>query len=103
MDAPKVVMITGVSSGFGRAMAVKLASQGHKVYGTVRREVEALPGVTYVQAEVQDEASVAAAVVTDVWRHMRPALPSHGCAAKLDWIRMRPVVRRCAVKATHVR
>ena len=62
MDAPKVVMITGVSSGFGRAMAVKLASQGHKVYGTVRREVEALPGVTYVQAEVQDEASVAAAV-----------------------------------------
>lgn len=62
MRIAKVILITGVSSGFGRAMAVKLASQGHKVYGTVRREVEPLPGVTYVQAEVQDETSVREAV-----------------------------------------
>lgn len=55
-------MITGVSSGFGRAMAQKLASQGHKVYGTVRRDVEPIPGVTYVKAEVQEESSVKEAV-----------------------------------------
>ena len=62
MSTAQVILITGVSSGFGRAMAVKLASQGHKVYGTVRRDVEAIPGVTYVTAEVQDEVSVREAV-----------------------------------------
>ncbi len=68
---PKVVLITGVSSGFGRAMAVKLASQGHKVYGTIRREVEPLEGVTYVRAEVQDEKSVEQAVSSVVEKEGR--------------------------------
>ena len=57
-----VVLITGVSSGFGRAMALELAAQGHKVYGTVRRDMPAMPGVNYVNAEVQDEESVRQAV-----------------------------------------
>ena len=34
------ILITGVSSGFGRAVAQALAEQGHEVYGTVRKEVE---------------------------------------------------------------
>lgn len=33
----KVILITGVSSGFGRAMALTLAAQGHAVYGVSRR------------------------------------------------------------------
>ena len=49
-----VVLITGVSSGFGKAMALRLAMDGHKVYGTVRRETEPLNGVTYLEADVQD-------------------------------------------------
>lgn len=60
-DKDMVVLITGVSSGFGKAMALRLASDGHKVYGTVRRDVEPLAGVTYLKADVRDEASVAAA------------------------------------------
>lgn len=57
-----VILITGVSSGFGKAMAVRLAKDGHKVYGTVRREVEPVDGVIYLDADVRDEASVKAAV-----------------------------------------
>ena len=56
-----VILITGVSSGFGKAMAVRLAADGHKVYGTVRRDVSPLPGVTYLYADMQDEAAIASA------------------------------------------
>lgn len=33
----KNILITGVSSGFGRAMAQALAAQGHRIYGVSRR------------------------------------------------------------------
>lgn len=57
-----VILITGISSGFGKAMAERLSSEGHKIYGTHRREVERIPGVTYIKAEASDEAQVEAAV-----------------------------------------
>ena len=57
-----VILITGISSGFGKAMAGRLSSEGHKVYGTCRRKVEHIPGVTYISAEVTDDAQVEAAV-----------------------------------------
>ena len=57
-----VILITGVSSGFGLAMARQLNADGHTVYGTVRRDVEQLPGVHYLRADVRDTASVQAAV-----------------------------------------
>lgn len=57
-----VILITGITSGFGKAMAEKLSVQGHKVYGTHRKEVEQIPGVTYIKAEVTDDAQVEAAV-----------------------------------------
>ena len=57
-----IILITGISSGFGKAMAERLSSEGHKVYGTCRRKVEHIPGVTYISAEVTDDAQVEAAV-----------------------------------------
>ncbi|MCF0173321.1 MAG: SDR family oxidoreductase [Bacteroidales bacterium] len=57
-----VILITGITSGFGKAMAERLSADGHKVYGTHRRAVEFIPGVTYIRAEATDEAEVKAAV-----------------------------------------
>ena len=59
-----IILITGISSGFGLAMARQLSADGHTVYGTVRREVEQLPGVHYLYADVRDAASVEAAVAS---------------------------------------
>jgi len=50
-----IILITGITSGFGRAMAVKLAADGHTVYGTHRKPSEPVPGVTYIKADVQNE------------------------------------------------
>ena len=50
-----IILITGISSGFGKAMAEKLKADGHTVYGTHRKEVETIPGVTYIKADVRNE------------------------------------------------
>ncbi|MCP3726446.1 oxidoreductase [Paraburkholderia sp. CNPSo 3272] len=47
MESSKILLITGVSSGFGRALAQEAVAAGHKVVGTVRsveaqREFESL-------------------------------------------------------------
>ena len=57
-----IILITGITSGFGRAMASKLCSDGHKVYGTYRRESERIPGVTYIRADVRSDEDCKAAV-----------------------------------------
>ena len=57
-----VILITGVSSGFGLAIAQLLAEEGHIVYGTVRREMEPLPGVHYLKVDVRDREAVKGAV-----------------------------------------
>lgn len=57
-----IILITGITSGFGRAMAKKLAAEGHKVYGTYRKDSEPLEGVTYIKCEVTDDAQAEAAV-----------------------------------------
>ena len=59
-----IILITGVSSGFGRATAERLASEGHTVDGTCRRDVEPLPGVKYIKAEVTKDEDCRAAVQT---------------------------------------
>lgn len=56
------ILITGISSGFGKAIADGLAKAGHRVYGTHRRDVERIEGVNYIQAEVTDEVQVGNAV-----------------------------------------
>ena len=57
-----VVLITGISSGFGLETAKLLSQQGHTVYGTVRREVEPLPDVHYIKVDVRDREAVKKAV-----------------------------------------
>ena len=37
-----IILVTGVSSGFGVAIAQALVANGHIVFGTVRRNVEIL-------------------------------------------------------------
>ena len=56
-----IILVTGVSSGFGKAIAQALVANGHKVFGTVRRNVDPMEGVTYLQADVQDDSQTAAA------------------------------------------
>ena len=57
-----VILITGISSGFGLETARLLAQEGHTVYGTVRRQVEPLPQVHYLHVDVRDPEAVNAAV-----------------------------------------
>jgi nucleoside-diphosphate-sugar epimerase len=64
MTAMARVLITGTSSGIGRAAAAELAARGHDVIATARRP-EALAGMPVAQAlrlDVTDHASVDAAV-----------------------------------------
>ena len=65
-----VVLVTGVSSGIGRAVADAFAAKGFEVFGTSRnpRTTQPAPGVELVQLDVTDDASVAAAVSTVVER-----------------------------------
>ena len=55
-----IVVITGVSSGIGRAAAEKFAARGCRVFGTVRSisKTVPLPGVELVEMDVRDDASV---------------------------------------------
>src|SRR3954452_2042856 len=62
----KAVLITGCSSGIGRATAKRLAGGGHAVYATARR-LESIadlegPRCKTLALDVTDEASMAAAV-----------------------------------------
>ena len=67
--APKTVLITGVSSGLGRAFAVGMLDAGHRVIGTVRRleDAEAFAALKHGRAhplvlDVTDFAAIPAAV-----------------------------------------
>jgi NAD(P)-dependent dehydrogenase (short-subunit alcohol dehydrogenase family) len=60
-----LALVTGVSSGIGRAIAGDLAQAGYRVFGTVRSTSTALPsGVERVVLDVRDQGSIDAAVTT---------------------------------------
>jgi short-subunit dehydrogenase len=54
----KVILITGISSGFGKQAAELLAAKGHKVYGTVRSDAEISSAVIVLKMDLTDIESV---------------------------------------------
>lgn len=64
MTNSTVVVITGVSSGIGRAAAEQFAKRGCRVFGTVRsiEKSAEVAGVELVEMDVRDDASVDRAI-----------------------------------------
>lgn len=65
------ILVTGCSSGIGRATAVEASRRGHRVHATARdasslEGIAGLPGVSVGALDVTDPASVAAAVASAV-------------------------------------
>lgn len=62
MTTPKVILITGASSGIGYDTAAALAKQGHKVYAAARRVERMEPlrqfGALPIRMDVTDKASM---------------------------------------------
>ncbi len=68
MPTKQVVLITGCSSGIGRALAVEFAAQGHRVIASARRPESIAdltgPHIETAQIDVTDPASIQDAVDT---------------------------------------
>ncbi len=67
MAAPQVILVTGCSSGIGRATALEAARRGHRVFASARNrsdlaELERRDNLTALPLDVTDPASVRAAV-----------------------------------------
>ncbi len=63
-------LITGCSTGIGRATAVELMKRGHEVVATARRPevLDDLDVTARLALDVTSDASVAAAVAAAGWR-----------------------------------
>jgi NAD(P)-dependent dehydrogenase (short-subunit alcohol dehydrogenase family) len=53
-----VILVTGASSGIGKATAEQLAQRGYRVFGTSRKPAARVKGVTMVALDVTDSASI---------------------------------------------
>jgi len=58
----KVILITGISTGFGRQTARLLAGKGYSVYGTIRKDCEISEGVNVLKMDLLDHRSIEKAV-----------------------------------------
>ena len=65
MTLKKIILITGVSTGFGKHSASLLAKQGHIVYGSVRSTLEdSDPSIKTIHLDLLDKSSINIAVET---------------------------------------
>jgi NAD(P)-dependent dehydrogenase (short-subunit alcohol dehydrogenase family) len=62
MTNPKVVLVTGASSGIGEAIVARLAKDGHRVFGTSRKGGSTRDGVELLTLDVRSDASVQSCV-----------------------------------------
>lgn len=69
--APKVVLVTGGSSGLGHAICQRLAALGHHVVGTGRKPEATPSGWSLIAMDVTDEASVHKAVEEVIHKYGR--------------------------------
>ena len=67
----KVILISGISSGFGREMAQLLAEEGHSVYGTVRKDCETSGRINVLKMDITDNESIKKAVTTVIEKEGR--------------------------------
>jgi short-subunit dehydrogenase len=67
----KVILITGISSGFGKETSELLAVKGHTVYGTVRKEIESNTKFNVLKLDLTDPDSIKKAVETVLQRESR--------------------------------
>ena len=68
----KIVLITGASSGIGKATAKLLASKGDTVYGTIRKpKSSSVDGYQMIALDMMNVSSIAKAVELIVDREGR--------------------------------
>ncbi|MDD3405217.1 MAG: SDR family oxidoreductase [Paludibacteraceae bacterium] len=59
----KIILVTGASSGFGKAISEQLVKEGHIVYGTSRKLVTFDNGCKMLQMDVTDRMSINNAIL----------------------------------------
>jgi len=67
----KIILITGISSGFGKQTANLLTRQGHSVYGTIRKECEVSNLVNVLKMDLTDKESIRKTVETIIGKEGR--------------------------------
>jgi len=67
----KVILITGISTGFGRQTARLLAGKGYSVYGTIRKDCEISEGVNVLKMDLLDHRSIEKAVQAVIEKECR--------------------------------
>ncbi len=67
----KVILITGISSGFGKETAGLLSELGHIVYGTIRRYCETSKKINIIRLDLTDATSIKKAVESVIQKEGR--------------------------------
>jgi NAD(P)-dependent dehydrogenase (short-subunit alcohol dehydrogenase family) len=67
MSGERVILVTGCSSGIGRATALEAARRGHRVFASARNlaglaELERTPGIARLRLDVTDGESIGSAI-----------------------------------------
>jgi NAD(P)-dependent dehydrogenase (short-subunit alcohol dehydrogenase family) len=60
----KIILITGISSGFGKQTAELLAAKGNTVYGTVRNDAKVCPAINCLNLDLTKNDTIRQAVQT---------------------------------------